>query len=120
MDPKRIAGPVKAAILIHGLGKPLAETLLKQFTEVEQKRVQEHLAQIRTISPDVVKQVAREFAAIVRQYKSRQAKFSSGGRSAADTDAGDSAAETSGLEAIRTLNADQIYDLIKDEQPQTI
>jgi flagellar motor switch protein FliG len=120
MDAKRIAGPVKAAILIHGLGKPLAENLLKQFTEVEQKRVQEHLSQIRTISPDVVKQVAREFADIVRQYKSRQSKLSSGDLPAAGTDAGDSAAEASGLEAIRTLSADQIYDLIKDEQPQTI
>jgi len=39
MDPKRIAGPVKAAILIHGLGKPLAETLLKRFTELEKVRV---------------------------------------------------------------------------------
>ena len=120
MDPKRIAGPVKAAILIHGLGKPLAENLLKQFTEVEQKRVQEHLSQIRTISPDVVQQIAREFADIVRQYKARQGKLSPGDRSAAHTDAGGSAAQTTGLEAIRTLNADQIYDLIKDEQPQTI
>jgi flagellar motor switch protein FliG len=119
MDPKRIAGPVKAAILIHGLGKPLAETLLKQFTVLEQKRVQEHLSQIRTISPDVVRQIAREFAEIVRQYKSRQGKLSSGDRPAG-TDAGGSDAETIGLEAIRTLNADQIYDLIKDEQPQTI
>ncbi|MCK5202876.1 MAG: flagellar motor switch protein FliG [Desulfobacterales bacterium] len=120
MDPKRIAGPVKAAILIHGLGKPLAETLLKRFTELEKERVQEHLSQIRTISPDVVEQIAREFADIVRQHKSRQGKLSSGDRPAAATDAGDSDAETSGLEAIRTLNADQIYDLIKDEQPQTI
>ena len=120
MDPKRIAGPVKAAILIHGLGKPLAENLLKQFTEVEQKRVQEHLSQIRTISPDVVKQIAREFADIVRQYKARKGKLSPGERSAADTDASDATAGTSGLEAIRSLNADQIYDLIKDEQPQTI
>ena len=120
MDSKRIAGPVKAAILIHGLGKPLAETLLKRFTELEKERVQEHLSQIRTISPDVVEQIAREFADIVRQYKSRQGKLSSGDRPAAATDAGDSDAETSGLEAIRTLNADQIYDLIKDEQPQTI
>ena len=120
MDPKRIAGPVKAAILIHGLGKPLAETLLKRFTEFEKERVQEHLSQIRTISPDVVEQIAREFADIVRQYKSRQGKLSSGDRPAAATDAGDFNAETSGLEAIRTLNADQIYDLIKDEQPQTI
>ncbi|MEE9536233.1 MAG: flagellar motor switch protein FliG [Desulfobacterales bacterium] len=120
MDSKRIAGPVKAAILIHGLGKPLAETLLKRFTELEKERVQEHLSQIRTISPDVVEQIAREFADIVRQHKSRQGKLSSGDRPAAATDAGDSDAETSGLEAIRTLNADQIYDLIKDEQPQTI
>ncbi len=50
-----------------------------------------------------------------------RAELSSGDRPAAATDAGDSERrKAAGWKAISTLSADQIYDLIKDEQPQTI
>jgi flagellar motor switch protein FliG len=120
MDPKRIAGPVKAAILIHAMGSSQAETLLKRLTASEKGRVKDHLSQIRTISPDVVEQIAKEFADIVQRYKSKQVKPAAGARRSEDTGADDSDTETNGLKAIRSLNADQIFDLIKDEQPQTI
>ncbi len=112
MDSKSIAGPVKAAILIHALGKPLAEQLLQRLSQSEKERIRNHLAQIRTISPEVVEQVAREFAAVAQRYKPKQMPSPAA--------AGDSDAETSGLQAINALSADQIFDLIKDEQPQTI
>ena len=112
MDSKGIAGPVKAAILIHALGKPLAERLLQRLSESEKERIRNHLAQIRTISPEVVEQVAREFAAVAQRYKPKQMPSSAA--------AGDSDAENSGLQAINSLGADQIFDLIKGEQPQTI
>ncbi len=111
MDSKGINGPVKAAILIHALGTPLANRLLQRLDEPEKKSIQHHLSQIRSISPDVVAQVTKEFAAIVRRYKTKQRI----------SPAADSAnTETSGLEALQSLSADQVFDLIKDEQPQTI
>ena len=76
MDPKRIAGPVKAAILIHALGRPQVETLIRRLSASEKERVNDHLSQIRTISPDVVEQVAREFIDIARRYKSKPAENS--------------------------------------------
>ena len=111
MDSKSINGPVKAAILIHALGTPLANRLLQQLDEPEKERIQHHLSQIRSISPDVVAQVAKEFAAIVRHYRTKQ-RISPA--------VGSANAETSGLEALQSLSADQVFDLIKDEQPQTI
>ena len=71
MDPKKIAGPVKAAILIHALGRPLADVLLRRLTESERERINNELSQIRTIAPEVVEQVAREFAVIAQRYKSK-------------------------------------------------
>ncbi len=112
MDSKGITGPVKAAILIHALGKPLADRLLQRLSQSEKERIRNHLSQIRTISPEVVEQVAREFAAVAQRYKPKQVTSS--------VAAGDSDAETSGLQAITSLGADQIFNLIKDEQPQTI
>ena len=120
MDPKRIAGPVKAAILIHALGRPLADILLQRLSKTEKELINSHLSQIRTISPEVVEQVAKEFAAIAQRYKSKLGRSSSAKGVQAEIPAGDSNAEGSGLKAISTLSAEEIYDLIKDEQPQTI
>ncbi|GAF83257.1 unnamed protein product, partial [marine sediment metagenome] len=71
MDPKRITGPVKAAILIHALGRPLADILLQRLSASEKELINNHLSQIRTISPEVVEQVAEEFAVIAQRFKSK-------------------------------------------------
>lgn len=119
MDPKRIAGPVKAAILIHALGRPQVETLVRRLTESEKELVNDHLSQIRTISPDVVEQVAKEFIDVVRRHKFKQGKAGGNSRGSA-TGSDEPYTVTSGLETIHSLSSDEIYDLIKDEQPQTI
>lgn len=120
MDPKRIAGPVKAAILIHALGRPLADILLKRLSKSEKEIINNHLSQIRTISPEVVEQVAKEFALIAKRYKSKLGR--PGSAKSVRTEAGnnDLNDETSGLKALSTLSAEEIYDLIRNEQPQTI
>jgi flagellar motor switch protein FliG len=120
MDSNRIAGPVKAAILIHALGRPLADILVKRLSESEKEIINNHLSQIRTISPEVVEQVAKEFAAIAQRYKSKPVQFTPTASVQAETAGGDLNAEGSGLKAISTLSAEEIYDLIKNEQPQTI
>ncbi|MBT8331485.1 MAG: flagellar motor switch protein FliG [Deltaproteobacteria bacterium] len=119
MDSKNIAGPVKAAILIHALGKPLSERLLQRLSDPEKERIHRHLSQIRTIAPEVVAQVAREFAAIAQRYKSKPTSVSATAGTGPKSGV-DAAAETNGLEAIQSLSAEQVFDLIKDEQPQTI
>ncbi|MGD9043682.1 MAG: flagellar motor switch protein FliG [Desulfobacterales bacterium] len=120
MDPMRIAGPVKAAILMYALGRSRAENLVRRLSENEKALVNDHLAQIRTISPEVVEQVAREFIDIVRRYKSRKKKALAGSRRGADAEPDELFNTPSGLGTIRSLSPDEIYDLIKDEQPQTI
>jgi len=120
MDPKRIAGPIKAAILIHALGRSQVENLSRRLSENEKELVNDHLSQIRTISPDVVEQVAREFIEIVRRYKSGKDKALTGNSRGSDTESDELFNAPSGLGTIRSLSPDEIYDLIKDEQPQTI
>jgi flagellar motor switch protein FliG len=119
MDSKSIAGPVKAAILIHALGRPHAELLFRQLNDTEKERIRSHLSQIGTISPEVVEQVAAEFTAIAKNYRSQKGSSSATeGRS--KKTAADAESKVSGLEALKSLNPDDIYELIKDEQPQTI
>ena len=120
MDPKKIAGPVKAAILIHALGKPLANTLLARLNASEKEIIHNHLSKIRTISPDVVEQVAREFAFVAQRYRSKSDKPSLKPNALGKNAEGDSDDLAGGLKALNALSADEIYDLIKDEQPQTV
>ncbi len=120
MDPKRIAGPVKAAILIHALGRPLADILLKRLSESEKEIINNHLSQIRTISPEVVEQVAKEFAHIAQRYKSKPSRSVHAKSVQTENGSDDLNAEGSGLKALSTLSAEEIYDLIRNEQPQTI
>ena len=120
MEPRRITGPIKAAILIHALGRPLADILLRRLSEGEKEIINSHLLQIRTISPDVVEQVAKEFALIAQRYKARPGRSAPAGSLRAETGSEDLNDGGSGLKAISTLSAEEIYDLIKNEQPQTI
>lgn len=120
MDPKRIAGPVKAAILIHALGRPLSNILLKRLSGSEKEIINNHLSQIRTISPEVVEQVAKEFALIAQRYKSKSSRSVSAKSAQTEYGSDNLNAEGSGLKALSTLSAEEIYDLIRNEQPQTI
>jgi flagellar motor switch protein FliG len=130
MESNEIAGPVKAAILIHALGQPLADQLLERLSEPEQELLHSNLSEIRTISPQVIAQVIEEFTEIAKRYKVQQDDQSDAAPANPENASADSAKEetateadndmTCGLEAVKSLNADEVYDLIKDEQPQTI
>ena len=120
MDPKRIAGPVKAAILMYALGRPHVDNLVRRLSENEKALVNDHLSQIRTISPDVVEQVAKEFIDVVRRNKYKSGKALAGNRRGSDTESDELFNTPNGLGTIRSLSPYEIYDLIKDEQPQTI
>jgi flagellar motor switch protein FliG len=67
-----------------------------------------------------VEQVAKEFTDIARRYQSRQAQLSAKNSPVDAASSGASARIARGLGAIRYLGPNEIYDLIKDEQPQTI
>ena len=113
---------MKAAILIHSMGRPAAEKILKRLTREEKELVNRHLDQMGEISSEIVEQVAKEFTARARHAKSTAAKPSASADAAAQTQkpSDDSSGEIAGLKALRSLNADEVFDLIKDEHPQTI
>jgi flagellar motor switch protein FliG len=123
MDIRNISGPLKAAILIRSLGSEVTGSLLNGLSENEQKVVNQHLDKMGTISTQVIEYVAREFmASAARRIREKQAISGPGNDHAPKNggDAADSSEQPEGLEAIWSLTADDIYELIKDEHPQTI
>lgn len=123
MDIRNLSGPLKAAILIRSLGPEVTSTVFDGLSEDEKKVVRQHLDQVGAISTQVVEYVAREFMANAAK-KSRvalRAPGASNDKAASDrSDAKDAAEEAQGLAAILALSADEIYELVKDEHPQTI
>ena len=113
MDIRNLAGPLKAAILIRSLGAEVAGAVLNRLSDDEKKVVNQHLDKMGTISTQVIEYVAREFTANAA-LKTRAAQL------AAPVKKEDPSEETQGLEAILSLGAAEVYELIKDEHPQTI
>ena len=122
MDVKNLPGSLKAAILIHSMGKEASQVILSSLQEDERHLVQTHMAQLEgTIPPEIVESVAQEFTQMNRRTPTRSgsAAFTNSkekNRATAD----DSAAQSASLKAIRSIEPEQLVDMIKDEHPQTI
>jgi len=117
MDPRQLSGSAKAAILIKSMGEQSAAGLLSRLSAEERDMVKRHLQQVGSVSPDVVDQVAREFTLLAQRGKSGPAALPHFGGSAAE---GASGKKIEGLEVLKSLDADEIYGLIKGEHPQTM
>jgi flagellar motor switch protein FliG len=124
MEPKKIAGSLKAAILIRSLGPEVAGMILNGLSEEEKTVVNRHLGQMGAVSAEVIEYVAKEFTdtAAMRANAARlapppKAANRAGKKDDANTEDED---ESEGLKAIESLAADEIFELIKDEHPQTI
>jgi flagellar motor switch protein FliG len=123
MDIRNLSGPLKAAILIRSLGPDVTGAVLNGLSEDEKKVVNQHLDQMGTISAQVIEYVAREFMTSAAMRTRSALQIASAGpyrASKKDGDAEDSADRAKGLEAILSLGADEVYELIKNEHPQTI
>jgi flagellar motor switch protein FliG len=122
MDPRSISGSLKAAILIRSLGSEVAGMIFAHLSDEEKRVVQGHLDGMGAVSADVIEYVAKEFmdtAAI----KAHMAQLSPPPNADDPDDGqadGDAESQLEGMKAIESLGADEIYELIKDEHPQTI
>ncbi|MEJ2163879.1 MAG: flagellar motor switch protein FliG [Desulfobacterales bacterium] len=123
MAPRKISGPLKAAILIRSLGQEVAAKIINGLTEGEKRVVDRHLEQMGAISADVIEYVAKEFTdiAAMRARAARLALPPEPDHAGSDNEKNDeNDDESEGLKAIDSLRADEIFELIKDEHPQTI
>ena len=123
LKQNKLAGSLKAAILIHAMGRQTAGTIVNKLSEEEKELVERHLNQIGAVPPDVVEQVAKEFTDLARKAKENKHKpvpRQLEEKPQAGKKSEDEKPELSGLDAMLSLSADDIFELIKDEHPQTI
>ena len=150
MDKTPLTGALKVAVLIHSMGEKASREILNHMGESERQIVQEHLKKIDSIPPEVVEQIAREFAALIEKIKNRQslsrilnepaegddaeattdvlpeispeemAASAQGGSRPSDETEDETGDEENALKALQSIEPDQLVELIKDEHPQTI
>jgi flagellar motor switch protein FliG len=121
MDPRNLPGSLKAAILIQALGKEASQRIISGLTDGERKIVHDHLNQMGPVAPILVENIAKEFSEKLKQLRTKQLPHNSQSGSVAKSVEGlDNPEEDSNLKAILSLEPEQLFDLIKDEHPQTI
>jgi flagellar motor switch protein FliG len=142
MDTSHLSGALKVAVLIHSMGEKVSKDILSRMAESEKKLVQQHLSQINTISPEVVEKIAKEFAMLAEKIKNRQSgkempvqetvnplpesipqvadsQESTSGEPETDSES-EVVDEAASLNALQSIDPDQLVEMIKDEHPQTI
>jgi flagellar motor switch protein FliG len=119
MDPRQLPGALKAAILIRSMGERSAAGLLNRLTPEERDVLTRQLGQIGQLSPDLVDKVAQEFTQMAQRAKG------GGGLMLPHSPAAGGGGEAEGkgmegLDALKPLSPEDIFELIKDEHPQTM
>lgn len=123
MNTQQLSGPLKVAVLLKCIGERAASQVLQGMNETERRVVQEHLTQLKTVSPDLVERITQEF----RDLLSGKSKGPGGQKpplpaaeAAAKAKEGEAPAVMPALSALKTIDPEQLFELIRNEHPQTI
>ena len=123
MDPKTLPGSIKVAIIIQSAGKVTSEKILNRFNEEERQVIENHLAQMGEISPDVVEKVSQEFLQLMEKTEPRQIESPpppSKETEMTEEPSQDSTQGAPDLSILKSLGPDRLFELVRDEHPQTI
>ncbi len=120
MDAKDLPGPLKIAILVKSLGPDGGNVIMEGLAPAEKEAVNGQMAQLGSISPDLVEKIAQEF---LQKSKEERARSSANAQNAqAEKEKTNDSGGDGGtnLNAVTALEPDRLFKLISDEHPQTI
>lgn len=121
MDPRKLAGPLKVAMLINSLGEKESQAVLGTLSLSEQEKVKRLMPQVDAIPVEVVEKVAQEFIEQARGGETDSAAKQNSQGSGRGTPAGVSTKKSSGrLGIAQFMDPDQLVQLLQDEHPQTL
>ena len=121
MDAKDLPGPLKIAILVKSLGAEAGNVIMDGLTAAEKEAVAGQMAQLGSISPDLVEKIAQEF---LQQSSQRERALPAAGapsaKAARERQKDTASVEGTNLKAVAALEPDRLFKLVADEHPQTI
>jgi len=120
MDPNKLPGPLKVAILIKSVGEDAAQKILAAMNDVERELIRKHMSQLGEVAPDLVEKVAKDFTEKAEQKKALQLNEESGPGGDGDEESDGFNSGSLNLSAIKSMEPDSLTKMIKNEYPQTI
>jgi len=121
MDPRKLAGPLKVAMLINSLGEEASQAVLGTLSPSEQEKINRLMPQVEAIPVEIVDKVAQEFIEQARGKETESSVKNNGQESGSRTSPGISAQKSSGrLGIAQFMEPDQLFQLLQEEHPQTL
>ncbi|MFQ6111701.1 MAG: flagellar motor switch protein FliG, partial [Nitrospinota bacterium] len=131
MNPERLTGPEKAAILLRAVGDEAASEVLRNMTDEEVQHLGNYMANMGPVEPETVEKVMQEFlggAAGTDGLSSGDSELvkkileKAFGRDKAENVVANLSVPTeeAGLETLKFLDAQTIANFLRNEHPQTI
>ena len=120
IDINKLPGSYKVAVLIQAVGMESAQGIIGALSPSEKELISGHLADMGPVNPELVEQIAREFAKMNQRNKNAKPGRlqTPGGEATKATSA--VKGQSSKLTALRSIPPEQMVELIRDEHPQTI
>jgi flagellar motor switch protein FliG len=122
MEPAALPGTMKVAILLQSLGESTANRILSRMDREEREAVRAQMAQVANVPAAVVEKVAREFTELFEK-RPRFAQGPAKGLPGSAEERGEKEGgegESPSLQTLRSLDAEELLELVKGEHPQTI
>jgi flagellar motor switch protein FliG len=122
MEMRQLTGSVKVAILTNAIGLKAARPILERLTEEERQLIYKLQSKLGSVPAELTERVAKEFLQTTGAYFDPDGAGGKGQGDANDDDkqSEKKSAPISNLEAIQSLETNHLFQLIKDEHPQTI
>jgi flagellar motor switch protein FliG len=121
MDPRKLAGPLKVAMLINSLGEKASQAVLGTLSASEQEKIKRLMPQVAAIPVEIVDKVAQEFIEQARGRETESSEKKNGRGSESRTSAGMAGQRSSGrLGIARFMEPEQLVQLLQEEHPQTL
>nr|MBL0700507.1 hypothetical protein [Desulfobacterales bacterium] len=118
MNTKNLSGSVKVAVLVKSFGQDACRKLISTLSDAEKEKINTLVNEMGAIQPELAEKVAQEFTGMKEEENEgkneKQHKKNEG-----DEKEGIRASEKN-LQAIKSMNHEQLVRMVKDEHPQTI
>ena len=124
-------GASRAAVILLAVGAESAANVLRQMTPFEVQRLSGKMAVVRSLSRDLVLQVLRQFKDVTENnsqvafdtdsFMQNMLTKAMGAEGASDLLGRlESTLDMSGIETLKRMESDVLYEMIKNEHPQII
>jgi len=124
-------GASKAAVILLAVGAESAANVLRQMTPFEVQRLSGKMSVVRSLSRDLVLQVLREFKEVTGNnaqvsfdtdsFMQNMLTKAMGAEGASDLLGRlESTLDMSGIETLKRMEPDVLYEMIKNEHPQIV